>query len=290
MTVLCLGEPLVTLTPPPHTSFAVADSAYLGIGGAELNVAIHLSRLGVEVAYAGAVGADPFGVRIRDALVAEGVDCSLLVEETGPTGLYCKEPGRTLYFRSDSAGSQRRSLPPEALAGVDHVHLTGVTLGLAGPIVSAAAELCAPRRSWRLSFDVNHRPALWPAEVAGPAILQAARAADLVFVGRDEAEALWATGDRDEIRSLIGTGAELVVKDGADPVDIWADGQWWRSAPPAIEVTEPIGAGDAFAAAYLAARRAGSDALTAAERGHRLAGHVMSSAADQGVRGAPAYA
>lgn len=289
MTVLCLGEPLVTLTPPPHTSFAVADSAHLGIGGAELNVAVHLARLGVAVAYAGAVGTDPFGVRIRDALLAEGVDCSLLVEEAGSTGLYCKEPGRTLYLRSGSAGSRRRPLPTDSLATVDQVHLTGVSLALSGAIVSTAANLCVPQRSWRVSFDANHRPALWAAEIAGPAILHVARAADLVFVGRDEADALWSITDRDEIRSLIGTDTELVIKDGPDPVEIWADGQWWSSAPPAIEVTEPVGAGDAFAAAYLAARRAGDAAVAAAERGHRLAAHVMSSVSDQGVRGDAAY-
>ena len=77
MKVLCVGEPLATLTPAPHTSFATANAAYLGIGGAELNVAIHLARLGVEVAYAGAVGADPFGVRIREALAAEGIDAAV---------------------------------------------------------------------------------------------------------------------------------------------------------------------------------------------------------------------
>ena len=289
MTILCLGEPLVTLTPPPYTSLAVTDSAHLGVGGAELNVAIHLARLGHEVAYAGATGTDPFGVRIREALLAEGVDCTRLRDEAGATGLYCKEPGRTLYYRTDSAGSRLPTLTTQTLLDVDQVHLTGVTLGLSGPIVATAEALCVRPRTWRLSFDVNYRPALWTADVAGPALLGVARAADLVFVGRDEADALWDVTDRDEIRALVGTDAELVVKDGGLPVDIWANGQWWQSAPPPVEVAEPVGAGDAFAAAYLGTRRSGSDPITAAECGHRLAAQVLGCVSDQGVREAAAY-
>lgn len=289
MKVLCVGEPLATLTPAPHTSFATANAAYLGIGGAELNVAIHLARLGVEVAYAGAVGADPFGVRIREALAAEGIDCTLLEEEVGATGLYCKEPGRTLYYRSDSAGSRRTPLPTAALQGIDHLHLSGVSLGLSGQLARTVQELCVRPRTWRLSFDVNYRPALWPVEAAAPALLRAARSADLVFVGRDEAEVLWGLSDRDDIRALLGTDSELVIKDGGSPVDIWANGEWWRSPADTVEIAEPIGAGDAFAAAYLADRIRGSDALSAAEHGHRLARHVMTSVSDQGVRDAAAY-
>lgn len=281
MTVLCLGEPLVTLTPPPHTSLAGAETAHLGIGGAELNVAVHLARMGVEVAYAGAVGSDPFGSRIRTSLQSHGVDCDLLMDGDGPTGLYCKEPGRTLYYRSDSAGSRFAPLA-RVPATVNRVHLTGVTFGLTGAIVDAASALCGHPRPWSVSFDVNYRPALWSATSAGPALLDIARRADIVFVGRDEAEALWRTGDSGAILDLVGTARELVIKDGEFPVDIWADGCWHRSAPGAVTVAEPVGAGDAFAAAYLAARWSGADPTTSAEAGHRLAAQVMTSVSDQG--------
>lgn len=287
MSVLCVGEPLVTLTPPPYTSLGIAEAARIGIGGAELNVAVHLARLGVAVAYAGIVGADPFGTRIREELIEEGVDCALLRSGPGATGLYAKEPGRTLYYREGSAGSRLRAVhPPD---GVDHLHLTGVTFGLRGAIASAAEELCLGTRSWTLSFDLNYRPALWPAAVAGPTLLRIARAADLVLLGRDEAVALWDLDDSDDIRTCLGTDAELVIKDGAAAVDIWAEGRWWRSAPPAVDIAEPVGAGDAFAAAYLTARRAGQDPTSAAEAGHRLAGHVMGTLSDHGVRGAAVY-
>lgn len=288
MTVLCLGEPLITLTPPPHTSLAVADEVHLGIGGAELNVAIHLARLGVPVSYAGAVGADPFGDRIRAALRGEGVDCAELRTGDGPTGMYAKEPGRTLYYRAGSAGSRLAPLAQQALAAAELVHVTGVVWGTRAPIVEAADALRTRPRTHRLSFDVNFRPALWSAAEAAPVLLAVARDADLVFVGRDEAETVWGTGDGEELRALLDA-TELVIKDEERDAEIWAEGRWWRSAPPATEIAEPVGAGDAFAAAYLSARRAGLNPQAAADRGHRLAAHVLASLSDQGVPGAEVY-
>ena len=282
--VLCVGEPLISLTPPPHTSLSVADEVHLGVGGAELNVALHLARLGVAVAYAGAVGDDPFGVRLRLTLAAAGVDCSELRESAGPTGAYFKEPGeqtRMLYYRAGSAGSRLPPLSEATLARVGLVHATGVSLALSGEIARTVRALHVHPRSWRLSFDVNFRPGLWSAAEAGPALLDAARAADLVFVGRDEADAVWGTSGSDQIRDLLGDDIELVIKDGADAVEVWDRGRWWRSPPPPVAVVEPVGAGDAFAAAYLAARLGGCDPAAAAQEGHQLAGRVMSRVADQ---------
>ncbi|MGN6724203.1 MAG: sugar kinase [Marmoricola sp.] len=282
--VLCVGEPLISLTPAPHTSLSVADEVHLGVGGAELNVALHLARLGVDVAYAGAVGEDPFGTRLRRVLSAAGVDCAELRDAPGPTGAYFKEPGeqtRMLYYRTGSAGSQLRPLPAESLDRFGLVHVTGVTFGLQGEIARTVDLLGARPRSWRISFDVNFRPALWSAAEAGPVLLQAAQSANLVFVGRDEAEAVWGTDDSQQIQKLVGAEVELVIKDGPHDVEVWADGEWWRSTPPAITVVDPIGAGDAFAAAYLVARLRGCDPVASAEQGHALAGQVMSRVGDQ---------
>jgi 2-dehydro-3-deoxygluconokinase len=282
--VLCLGEPLISLTPPDNTSLGSAGDVHLGVGGAELNVALHLARLGVDVAYAGAVGRDPFGIRLRAVLSEAGVDCAELREGPGPTGVYFKEPGsptRMLYYRAGSAGSDLQPMHDSAMARFGLVHVTGVTFGLQGDIARTADLLCARPRSWRLSFDVNFRPALWSAEEAGSVLLQAAQSADVVFVGRDEAEAVWGTGDREQIQRLVGGEIEVVIKDGPHDVEVWADGEWWRSTPPPITVVDPIGAGDAFAAAYLAARLRGCDPVASAEQGHHLAGQVMGRVGDQ---------
>lgn len=285
--VLCVGEPLISLTPMPGTRLVDSDEVHLGVGGAELNVAVHLARLGLEVAYAGAVGRDAFGARLRELLTREGVDCAELSEADGPTGVYFKDADRMLYYRAGSAGSRRGPVvvPP----GTDLVHLTGVSLAVAGELARSVAVLLGSPRTCRVSFDVNYRPALWSRESAGPLLLEAARAADLVLVGRDEALAVWGTGDRDQILALLSHDHELVLKDGPGDVEVWAEGRWHRSTPPPAEIAEVVGAGDAFAAAYLSSRLAGRDPTSSAEAGHRLAAHVMSSVADQGAADPEVY-
>lgn len=306
MTILCCGEPLIVLTPTGGGSLVSATECHLGEGGAELNVAVHLARLGLPVRYAGAVGDDPFGLRLREMLAEEGVDASGLVTDAQrPTAVYFKEPNglgtRMLYYRDESAGSRYAQIAEDVLEGVDHIHLTGISPALSSPMRALVEDLLAQRRDEphlsvpsgrrvrQISFDVNYRRALWSPEVAGPVLLDLAGSADVVFVGRDEAEIIWGTRDSFAIRALLPEVDEIVVKGGDEPADVWCEGRWICASPESVTVVEPVGAGDAFAAAYVGARRRGADAMAAAEAGHRLAGHVIGSASDQGVRGDRVY-
>src|SRR5699024_8224341 len=100
------------------------------------------------------------------------------------------------------------------------------------------------------SFDVNYRPALH-GNGSADLLRTLARQADVVFCGLDEAQALWGAGSVEEVRDLL-TGPDLVVvkqgSDGATPFR--GDGGWDNPAPP-VDVADPVGAGDAFAAGVL---------------------------------------
>jgi 2-dehydro-3-deoxygluconokinase len=138
-----------------------------------------------------------------------------------------------------------------------------------------------------VSFDVNHRPALWrqrPSDTAATSLLALARAADIVFVGRDEAEALWGTRKPDEIRDLIGAGPGpgplLVVKDaGHGATSYAADGTVFAPTPES-EVLERVGAGDAFAAGYLAGLLEDRDAAGRLRLGHLVAAATLRTRED----------
>jgi 2-dehydro-3-deoxygluconokinase len=99
-----------------------------------------------------------------------------------------------------------------------------------------------------------------------------------VFTGLDEAERLWGTGDALAVRDLIG--GRLVVTDGAIGAHAFVAGSSWfvRSLP--VEVLEPVGAGDAFAAGYLAAELTGRSVPEALGSGHRCAAAVLGSTGD----------
>lgn len=62
--------------------------------GAESNVAVGLTKLGIEAAWLSRLGQDEFGVFIRNQLRAEGVDCShVIFDSQHRTGIMFKETG-----------------------------------------------------------------------------------------------------------------------------------------------------------------------------------------------------
>lgn len=295
MTVLCCGEPLVMITPRAGHPLVEADECVIAVGGAELNVAIHLARLGVPVRYASAVGADPFGERIRRELASEGVDVTCLrTDPTSPTGLYFKdhegEFPRMHYYRRGSAASRFDVRGgPDVTEGIEHIHISGISPAASPALAATTRHLVTTTPRPRVSFDVNFRRALWTPNDAAPVLLELARASDIVLVGLDEAHAVWDTTTADDVRQLLHDVPEVVVKDGRRPTHVWLGDEVIVTQPVPVDVLEPVGAGDAFAAAYIAVRQVGGNVATAASRGHELAAHVMSSTSDNGVRDAPPY-
>lgn len=287
-TVLCVGEPLIALTPEHEGSLETAPTLAVSEGGAELNVAIHLARLGVPVRYAGRAGDDPLGRRVRRTLEREGVDVSTLeLDPSLPTGLYLKEPGdegtAVHYYRRGSATTALGRLPEGALAGVTHVHVTGIVAAISEACLRLVEALLSDARSAAVSLDVNYRRGLWPPDTAAPVLLALARRADVVFVGLDEARLLWDAGDPQAVRALLREPSELVVKDGPRPAFAFIAGATPVVEPALpVEVVEPVGAGDAFAAGYLATRRDGGGGRTALRVGHALAAGVLRARSDHG--------
>ena len=285
--ILCVGEALISLTPPVGTPLLEATDLLISTGGAEVNVAAHLARLDVPTRFAGRVGDDPFGARLRRTLAGLGVDTRYLeVDPVRPTGLYLKDAHRSgntmLYYRSTSAATCYRHVPQEALDGVTHVHVTGITPALSEDCRNLVEDLLALPHV-KTSFDVNYRSALWGLAEAADILRSLAEQADIVFVGLDEAGEVWGCRTFDDVRRLIPQPSELVVKDGPREAVAYVDAQMVRISAPVVEVVEPVGAGDAFAAAYLAARHYGHGPKDALRWGHALAGEVLQVLGDQAV-------
>ncbi|HEY1623571.1 MAG TPA: sugar kinase [Streptosporangiaceae bacterium] len=291
--VLCAGEALITLSAADGLPLDSTQALRISPGGAEFNVAVHLARLGMSVRFAGLVGADPWGRRLLATLAAEGVDTSAVrTEHSRRTGCYLKEPGSVYYYRAGSAGSALARLPDGAHDGVTHVHLTGITPALSPACAEfTATELAAAGPAGRTtSFDINYRPALWSPAEAGPVLLNLAAMARYVFVGLDEARLVWGCQSAEEIRALIPAPAELIVKDGPRAAIAFSSGgEGIGVLPGPVEIVDVVGAGDAFAAGYLAGRLSGSgsgsgDVAAALRAGHALAAAVIGSPSDHGER------
>src|SRR3712207_5001054 len=109
-----LGEALVVMDPVSKGPLRYVSGFEKHVGGAELNVAVGLSRLGHRVGWTGRLGEDEFGKEILAIARGEGVDVSrATIDPDGPTGIYFKEwraldQVRVYYYRGDFAGRRVR--------------------------------------------------------------------------------------------------------------------------------------------------------------------------------------
>ncbi|WP_422769030.1 sugar kinase [Plantactinospora sp. WMMC1484] len=287
---LCVGETMVMVTPTPGGRLDAESTFVLRAGGAESNVAMFLAALGHRVGWAGRVGADPLGDLVVEQVRGTGVDTSLVeVDQARPTAVYLKDPGpdgtRVYYYRRGSAAA---GMDPEYADRIDAVpatvlHLSGVTPALSGSCRALVDHLVSIRPAGRglVSFDVNHRPALWSdRSAAATELLRLAQAADVVFVGLDEAARLWDVTTPEQVRALLDRPGALVVKNGAvEAVTYTADSVTVEPARP-VEVVEPVGAGDAFAAGWLSGALRGLDQTARLRLGHLVAGAALGSVSD----------
>jgi 2-dehydro-3-deoxygluconokinase len=134
-----------------------------------------------------------------------------------------------------------------------------------------------------VSFDVNYRPALWP-QPPGKLLRDLADRADIVFAGLDEARALWGPEvlTAADVRSLLPSPRILVVKDGAAAATAFDDHRATVVPARRIAVVEPVGAGDAFAAGFLAALLRGDAIERSLRLGHLTAASALAVTGDHG--------
>ncbi len=292
--VACVGETMAALVPDPVAPLDSADLLRVRIAGAESNVAMYLAGHGVPARWVSALGDDPFGRRIRDEVAASGVDISgVRTDPHRPTGILVKNPGpggtTVHYYRRGSAASALGPgvLDDEAVRTAGLVHLSGITPALSPDCLALVAALLRPvpgTRPCPVSFDVNHRPALWSGDTAAAVLHDFADRADITFVGLDEAQALWGSGlaGPTDVRSLLPGPRILVVKDGGYAATAFEGTRVHTVPAPKTGIVEPVGAGDAFAAGFLAGLLRDEGMVRSLRLGHLTAGAALGVTGDHG--------
>jgi 2-dehydro-3-deoxygluconokinase len=294
--VLCVGETMAAVAPADGAGIEAATSFVVHPAGAESNVAHALAGLGHTAGWVSALGVDPLGNRILAELRASGVDVSLVRRNEAPTGVMVKDPGAhgssvSYYRRGSAAAAMGPELIIELSAAKSRiVHLTGITPALSDSCAELVQRIMVDRSlaPTTVSFDVNFRAQLWPARRAAEVLLELARAADVVFVGLDEAAALWTCGSPDEVRALLPDVATLLVKDAEVGATAFVGATEHFLPSPRVAVVEHVGAGDAFAAGWLAGTLRGLAPESGLRLAHLSAASVLLSANDHGVPPTPA--
>lgn len=273
--------------------------------GAEANVAVGLARLGHRVSYIGRVGADAFGEVIRRRLRGEGVGVDhLTTDAAAPTGLMVRElrdlgPAEVIYHRAGSAGSRLDPTDVEAAAeligGARWLHLTGITPALSpsGAAACVRARELARAAGATVSLDLNIRRKLWSEADATVVLRALAEGCEVILGGLDEAALVGglagtledgARADpREAADALLALGARrVVVKLGAAGA-LHRDTDGTTLASPAVpvpRVVDPVGAGDAFTAGYIASTLEGVPPETALRAANACGALVVSTVGD----------
>lgn len=263
--VMSIGELLVDfIVADGSINLETAQSFVARSGGAPANVAVALARLAVSSAFCGVAGVDPFGKRLRQALIAEHVDTSRLRQtDEAATSLafaWKDERGDGHFWLLRGADASLSPADAET-AGIERLAalVVGSVSLAAQPSRDAIDRAIEIARAAQVPvvFDVNLRPTAWsnPPDAARQSE-RIARSSQVVKLSLDDAVGLFGTTvtPRSAVERVLGMGADTVVLTDGDR------GAWFasRSEPnvsfvPAFTVNsiEPTGAGDAFLAALV---------------------------------------
>ncbi len=261
---LTFGETLVQHNADYIGPYDLDGSYTRHVAGAESNVALDLRRLmpDIEAVWISRLGQDPDGdmilEQLRDRITVRAPQFD--GEFTGIQLLNHLGGGEVLrrYRRAGSAASRLTAaeVMPH-LDGSDLVHVTGITPALSDTCRQTVMEVMrsAAERGIPVSMDVNYRDALWTPAEARAVCDEIRRLATLFKVGHDEAETIWGLGlSAEEYARFFHDGnTSLIVITTGDSGAVAYDGEQVITHPGfTVEIVDPVGAGDAFVAGFLA--------------------------------------
>jgi 2-dehydro-3-deoxygluconokinase len=314
--LLAFGEIMLRLSPPGRELLLQTPKLDVWVAGAEANVATQLSRLGHDVGFASAVPDNDLGRTAIATLRGHGIDTSGIALRGDRMGLYFVTSGagmratEVIYDRAHSAFAETPAAAWDwetLLAGVDHLHLSGITPAL-GPVPAAsalAAVRAARARGIAISFDGNYRAKLWEQWDGNPRTIlrglvehatilfgthrDIALLLDQAFAGdgaarrRAAAEATFAAFPRLQLIASTARHVESVDRHRLSARIDTRDGAVQTEDVVVTGIVDRIGGGDAFAAGVLHRLRSGGDIAGAARDGLALAVLKHSLPGDAGL-------
>jgi fructokinase len=232
------------------------------LGGAPLNFAAHAKRLGFAPLLISAVGADSLGQAARTGIAALGLDISFLqTTHRFPTGVARVELGpedRTRFLIERPAAYDAITLRDEQILQVTNrapLCFYCGTLFVSGPQGKALLDrfLAALPAATRF-YDLNLRPG----QYSLPLVMDMLELADVVKLNEEELDIVHKfTRLPSNIEAFCREGSKrygwkaVCVTLGARGCAMLCGDEYVEASGRRVQVADPVGAGDAFAAAFL---------------------------------------
>lgn len=280
-TVCCAGEAMIELAPADEPGLYAQS-----VAGDTLNTAVYLSRAGLAVQYLSAVGDDVYSAKILSFLDAEGVDAALVKRVPGrQPGLYVITNTRAgerefSYWRDSSPARQLFDELPNPTV-TDVFYFSGITLAVCRSGFENMLTFLRNLRAGgcRIVFDPNFRPRLWASvEQARHHYLSVLPLCDVILPTLADDTMLWGVQTIEHCEAFYRRfePEELIIKTPELSVrGFLASGETAMVQAPLVRAIDTTGAGDAFAAGYLAARLSGASLEAALAAGQALAARVV---------------
>jgi 2-dehydro-3-deoxygluconokinase len=274
--VITFGEAMVRLSPPNFRRLEQTDSLDVLVGGAELNTAAGLARLGHSTAWVSRLTRNPLGRLIANRAREAGVSTEhVLWTDEDRVGVYFLEFGaapRASSVLYDRKGAAIANIKPgtvdwtKVFAGSNWFHVTGITPALSLSAAETTREALQAARAARVqtSIDLNHRVKLWSTADACRWMSEFMQLCDVLITTEEDTERVFQIKGKDyedvaaqlarrfPLRSVAITLREnpLVWKNNWTAI-AYQDGKVYRTRSYEVEIVDRLGAGDSFAAGLI---------------------------------------
>jgi fructokinase len=263
--ILCFGEALIDFHAQPQGGDGQPPAFVPFAGGAPANVAVAAARLGAHARFAGMLARDMFGDFLLKSLTELGVGTDDIArtdeartalafvahDEKGDRSFsFYRPPAADLLFRPEH-------FRKESFEDLSIFHVCSNSLTEAAIAATTVEGMRRARAAGALvSFDMNLRPALWPASEAPlPRLWEALSEADVIKLSAEEFAFIHAGAGSDDAvleRLWRGKARLLLVTDGAEPMRWFSRSARGTVQGYAVEAVDTTAAGDAFVGGLLA--------------------------------------
>ncbi len=275
--VIAIGEALIDRLGPIGGDPSFDTPRIDCFGGAPANVACGLSRLGVNVAFIGSLGADSFGQSFKNLMINRGINTAGLQQDN-------ERPTRIVLVRRDAHGErffggfegdtglgfadQAISLEKitQAWPSVSDKAkwLILGTIPLASQISSETFYWCvehALKVGIKIALDLNWRPTFWRQKAfqsLAPTLQEKKeihfilKNVSLIKLAKEEAKWFFDNFDPIEISSSLPNRPSVIITDGSNPISWFINNHFGKSMAISVpSVVDTTGAGDAFTAGLI---------------------------------------